>query len=85
MKDIEKLESYVENPLESTVLVVSYKDKKLDARKKFAKTIKEKGVLLTTKKIYDSQVPEWTKELLKSKRAYHYAQSIGFAGRSHRQ
>jgi DNA polymerase-3 subunit delta len=67
MKDIEKLESYVENPLDSTVLVVSYKDKKLDARKKFAKTIKEKGVLITTKKIYDNQVPEWTKELLKGK------------------
>jgi len=67
MRDVEKLESYVENPLDSTVFVVSYKEKKLDARKKFAKLIKDKGVLLTTKKMYESQLPEWTQELLHSK------------------
>jgi DNA polymerase-3 subunit delta len=64
MKDIEKLEPYIENPLASTVFVVSYKDKKLDARKKFAKLVKDKGVLVTTKKIYDKQLPEWTQEVL---------------------
>jgi DNA polymerase-3 subunit delta len=67
MKDVEKLETYVENPLDSTVFVVSYKEKKLDARKKFAKLVKEKGVLLTTKKMYESQLPAWTQELLQSK------------------
>ncbi|HYC40207.1 MAG TPA: DNA polymerase III subunit delta [Chitinophagaceae bacterium] len=67
MKDIEKLEAYVENPLQSTLLVVAYKDKKLDARRKFAKSIKEKGVLLTTKKLYENQVRPWTEELLRSK------------------
>src|SRR5262245_43621717 len=45
MRDVEKLESYIENPLPSTIFIVSYKDKKLDARKKFTKTVKEKGVL----------------------------------------
>src|SRR5688572_13732593 len=49
MKDVEKLESYIANPLSSTVFIVGYKEKKLDARKKMAKLIKEKGVLLTTK------------------------------------
>ncbi len=67
MKDLDKLESYLENPLGSTVFVVTYKEKKLDARKKFTKLIKEKGVLLTTKKMYDSHLPEWTQELLQSK------------------
>lgn len=67
MRDVEKLESYIENPLHSTVLVVSYKEKKLDARKKFAKLIKEKGVLLTTKKMYENQLPEWTQNLLETK------------------
>ncbi len=67
MREVEKLESYMENPLHSTVLVVAYKEKKLDARKKFAKLIKEKGVLLTTKKMYDNLLPEWTKELLQAK------------------
>ena len=50
MRDVEKLESYIDNPLSSTIFVVSYKDKKLDARKKFAKLVKEKGVLVSTKK-----------------------------------
>ncbi len=57
--DLEKLDPYFENPLSSTVLVVSYKEKKLDARKKIVKTIKAKGELLTTKKMYDNQLPEW--------------------------
>jgi len=64
MKDIEKLESYVENPLESTILVVSYKDKKIDGRTKFAKLLKERGVLLSTKKIYENQLPQWTEEIV---------------------
>ncbi|HNO54756.1 MAG TPA: DNA polymerase III subunit delta [Chitinophagaceae bacterium] len=67
MKDIEKLEPYFENPLSSTIFIVAYKDKKLDARKKFSKLVKEKGVLVTTKKMYDNQLPEWTLELMKSK------------------
>jgi DNA polymerase-3 subunit delta len=66
MRDIEKLESYVENPLTSTVFVVSYKDKKVDGRTRFAKVLKEKGVLLSTKKIYDNQLPQWTEEIAHS-------------------
>ena len=67
MKDIEKLESYIENPLSSTVFVVSYKEKKLDARKKFTKLVKEKGVLFTTKKMYERDLPQWSQEMMQSK------------------
>jgi DNA polymerase-3 subunit delta len=67
MRDIEKLEAYIENPLKSTVFVVSYKEKKVDGRTKLAKLLKEKGELLTTKKMYDNKLPEWTKELIESK------------------
>ncbi len=67
MRDIEKLEPYIQNPLTSTVFVVSYKEKKVDGRSKFAKLLKEKGELLTTKKMYDNQLPEWTSDLVKSK------------------
>jgi DNA polymerase III subunit delta len=59
MKDIDKLESYIEHPLLSTILIISYKEKKLDARTKFAKTVKAKGELFSTKKMYDNQLPEW--------------------------
>lgn len=67
MKDIEKLESYIENPLSSTVFVVSYKEKKLDARKKFTRLVKEKGLLFTTKKMYDRDLPQWSQEMIQLK------------------
>jgi DNA polymerase III subunit delta len=67
MKDIEKLEAYVEKPLSSTLLFVAYKGKKIDGRTKLAKLLKDKAVLLTTKKKYDNELPEWTSGLVKSK------------------
>jgi len=67
MKDIEKLESYVEKPLSSTLLFVGYKGKKLDGRTKLSKLLKDRAVLLTSKKLYDNELPEWTSSLIKSK------------------
>jgi DNA polymerase III subunit delta len=67
MRDIAKLESYIQHPLSSTVFVVAFKDKKVDCRSKMAKLLKEKGELLSTRKMYDSQLPEWVTELLESK------------------
>jgi DNA polymerase-3 subunit delta len=67
MREVEKLEMYVDRPLSSTIFVVSYKEKRVDGRSKFAKLLKEKGEVFTTKKLYDYQMPEWTSELIKSK------------------
>jgi len=67
MREIEKLEPYIENPLASTIFVVSYKEKKIDGRSRMAKLIKEKAELFSSKKMYDNQLPEWTSELIKSK------------------
>jgi DNA polymerase-3 subunit delta len=66
MRDIEKLESYIDNPLASTIFVVSFKEKKVDGRSKLAKTLKSKGEMLTTKKMYDSQLPEWVNQMVAS-------------------
>ncbi|WEK33986.1 MAG: DNA polymerase III subunit delta [Candidatus Pseudobacter hemicellulosilyticus] len=67
MRDIDKLEPYIDNPMPSTILVVSYKEKKVDGRSKLAKILKEKGEMLTTKKMYDNQLPDWTNNLVQSK------------------
>src|SRR5213080_3415038 len=67
LKGIEKLESYVEKPLSSTLLFVAYKGKKIDGRTKLAKLLKDKSVLLTSKKLYDNELPEWTNGLVKQK------------------
>src|SRR6478672_2660655 len=64
MKDIEKLEGYVEKPLASTVLVVSYKDKKVDARTKFAKILKKNGEFLSTAKLRDYELPGWISQYI---------------------
>jgi DNA polymerase-3 subunit delta len=64
MRDIDKLEPYIENPLNSTVFVVSYKEKKIDARTKFAKLLKQNAEVFTTKKIYDNQLPEWASNMV---------------------
>ena len=67
MRDIEKLEGYIEKPLPSTLLFIAYKNKKLDGRTRLAKMLKEKAVLFNSKKLYDSELPEWTNELIRSK------------------
>ncbi len=61
------LESYLKNPLPSTILVFAHKYKTLDGRKSLAKTVKDKAVLLTTKKLYDNAVPDWISNYVKSR------------------
>lgn len=66
IKKIEELETYVKNPLNSTILVINYKYKTLDKRKTFPKLLDQKGVLFESKKIYDNQLPTWISSYLKS-------------------
>lgn len=78
MRDLEKLESYLEQPMSSTILIVGYKDKKLDARKRFSKLVREKGMVLTTRKLYENEVHAWAEQWVKSRKLKieHRAQSL---------
>ena len=60
LKEIDKLQFYLEKPLKSTILVICYKAKP-DKRLKFYKTIEKLTdiVLFDSKKLYDNQVPGW--------------------------
>ncbi len=51
--------SYFEKPLKSTILVICHKHKKLDKRKKFAKTIVDSSIFVTSDKMYDNKLPNW--------------------------
>ena len=53
------LENYLENPVPSTILVFAHKLKKLDARKKVTKTLSKSGMLFTSEKMKDYQLPTW--------------------------
>ena len=68
IKTIDKLESYAENPQPTTVLVICYKYKTLDKRKKITKILAQKGVVYESKKIYENQVGEWLKRVLQGKK-----------------
>jgi DNA polymerase-3 subunit delta len=70
LKTIDNLEPYLENPLESTVLVFAHKHKTLDKRKKFGKTLDKaekagKAVVFESKKLYENEIPDWIMDYLK--------------------
>ncbi|MCG8410735.1 MAG: DNA polymerase III subunit delta [Bacteroidales bacterium] len=67
IRNIEELIHYANAPLQSTLLVVNYKYKTLDKRKKLHKAIKEKGVMFESKKLYDNEVPSWINSYLKKR------------------
>ena len=59
LKNIEILDSYLDNPQPSTVLVISYKRKSIDKRKKFGRTLSKKCVVFESNKLYDDKIPTW--------------------------
>lgn len=68
IRTIDKLESYADNPMPSTVLVFCYKYKTLDKRKKVTKLLTKNGVVYESKKLYENQVGEWIKRVLAGKK-----------------
>jgi len=67
-RTIDKIESYAENPMPSTVLVFCYKYKTLDKRKKVTKLLAKNGVVYESKKLYENQVGDWIKRVLAGKK-----------------
>jgi DNA polymerase-3 subunit delta len=67
LKDIEKLAVYTDNPLSSTILVINYKYKTIDKRKKLYKSLSKNGVIFESKKLYDNQVGTWLTDYLRTK------------------
>lgn len=61
------LVQYIQNPVASTILVFCYKNKSLDKRKSLYKALKDKAVIVESKKLYDNQVPPWIERYIKDK------------------
>lgn len=66
-RTIDKLEAYAENPQTTTTIVICYKYKKLDKRKKLYKLVSKTGVLFEGKRLYENQVADWIQKTLKSR------------------
>ncbi len=67
-RNIEKLITYAQNPQPTTVLVINYKYKKLDKRKKLHKAIAKTGLIYESKKLYENQVSDWIRRVLSGKK-----------------
>ena len=59
LKDFDSLIHYAEHPQPTTLLVINYKYKNPDKRKKVFKALEKSGVSFQSKKLYDNQVPGW--------------------------
>ena len=66
MKDLEKLENYIKNPLASTIFIISHKEKTINKTTKLGKFIKKECELFTSEKIRDYKLVEWVTDYLKS-------------------
>lgn len=66
MREIEKLENYLDNPLASTIFIVSYKEKTLDKRKSFYKTVKKNAEIFHSEKVKDYKMVEWVTDFMKT-------------------
>lgn len=67
-KTIDKFESYASDPVPTTVLVLCYKYKTLDKRKKVTKLFEKSGLVFESKKLYENQVGQWITRVLQAKK-----------------
>jgi DNA polymerase III subunit delta len=66
LKNLEELEVYLDSPMETTILVISYKHKKIDKRKGFYKKLaKSKDVVVfESQRIRDYEIPRWIEKTI---------------------
>jgi DNA polymerase-3 subunit delta len=67
LSKIEELEVYVKNPLQSTILVLNYKNGSPDKRKKLYAAIDKNGVIFESKKIPEYRIPAFISSYIQSK------------------
>lgn len=68
MKDLKDLQSYVEKPAPTTVLVICHKHKNYNLNSGFGKAVKAGAVLFESKALYDNEIPDWITGYLRDKK-----------------
>lgn len=68
-KDIDLLESYFNNPVDTTIFVICYKHKKFDTRKKLIKVAAANGLVFLSEKVRDYKLVDWISS---------YAKEVGY-------
>lgn len=67
MKSLKDLQSYIEKPTPTTVLVICHKYKKYNLNSGFGKAVKAQAVLFESGTLYDNQVPDWIADYLRAR------------------
>lgn len=67
IKDLDKLQFYLNNVSKSTILVLCYKYGTVDGRKKWVNELKKIGVIYESKKLRDYEMSSWISQYAKSK------------------
>jgi DNA polymerase-3 subunit delta len=66
LKDFKNLEPYVQNPVNSTILVLSFKNTaKVDKRLKVFNLLSKNAVVFESKRLYENQVYPWIEKTLR--------------------
>lgn len=67
MRDFKNLELYLQQPVETTILVINYKNKKADGKTKLVKGIKKLEGAFLSDKLKEWEVPKWIAQYLSKK------------------
>jgi len=67
LKNINDLQHYIANPQKTTLLVINYKYKTFDKRKKLFKLMKDHAVVFNSPKIQEHKIPAWITKYIESK------------------
>lgn len=67
MKDLPKIESYILNPVNSTILIIAHKSKSIDKRTKFGNLLISKSETFLSNKVDDEKLGDWILSFVKSK------------------
>lgn len=69
LRNFEAIEKYLENPVKSTIFVMTYKNGSIDRRKKLVPRAEQVGVVFESKKMKDYQLPGFVETYIKCKKA----------------
>lgn len=67
IRKLEEFSSYIENPSDTSILVICFKYKKIDKRTKFYKTLSKNATVFESKKIYDNKIGSWVEKYVADK------------------
>lgn len=63
----DEIQAYLDNPVPTTIFVMTFKGKDLDGRSKAFKSIDKNGVVFKSKSLYDNQIPPWINDYCHAK------------------